>query len=75
MRPGLEKLFEEETARLNDKSIPYAVRLQKWRKLVREQEGLVQIQKDGSIASPIGPEEVKDAMEYLERLIQNKINL
>jgi hypothetical protein len=75
MRPGLEKWFEEETAELHDKRIPYAVRLLKWRRLIQAQEGVVRIHKDGSIASPIDPEDTKDANEYLERLRQIRITL
>jgi hypothetical protein len=75
MRPGLEKWFEEETAELHDKSIPYAVRLLKWRRLVQAQEGVVRIHKDGSIASPIDPEDTKDANEYLEQLRRIRIAL
>jgi len=75
MRPGLEKWFEEETAEFHDKNIPYAVRLLKWRRLIQAQEGVVRIHTDGSIASPIDPEDTKDANEYLERLRQIKITL
>jgi hypothetical protein len=75
MRPGLKKWFEEETAELHDKTIPYAVRLHKWIRLIQAQEGVVRIQTDGSIASPIDPEDIKDANEYLERLRQIKIAL
>lgn len=74
MRPGLEQWFEEETAELNDKRIPYSVRLHKWKRLIHAQEGVVRIQSDGSIASPIDPEETKDAIEYLEKLRRVKIH-
>jgi hypothetical protein len=73
MRPGLEKWFEEETAELRDKSVPLSVRLHKWIRLIQAQEGVVRIQTDGSIASPIDPDDIKDANEYLERLRQFKI--
>jgi len=75
MKPGLEKWFEEETAEFHDKSIPYAVRLLKWERLIQAQEGVVRIHKDGSIASPIDPEDTKDANEYLDRLRQIRIIL
>jgi len=75
MRPGLEEWFERETADLRDKTVPYAVRLMKWRRLVQAQEGVVRVQKDGSIATPIDPEDIKDANEYLERLKQIRITL
>jgi len=75
MRLGLEKWFDEETAELHDKSIPYAVRRFKWQRLIQAQEGVVRIQKDGSIASPIDPEDIKDANEYLERLRKLRVTL
>ena len=75
MRPGLEEWFQKETADLHDKSIQYAVRLLKWRRLIQAQEGVVRVQSDGSIASPIDPEDAKDANEYLERLKRIKITL
>ena len=73
MRPGLENRFENETADLHDKRIDYADRLDKLRSLIQAQEGVVRIQTDGSIASPIDPEHTKDVSEYLERLKQIKI--
>jgi len=73
MRPGLEQWFESETAESHDKSIHYSVRLLEWRRLIQAQEGVVRIQTDGSIASPIDPEETKDANEYLKRLRQIRI--
>lgn len=73
MRPGLEEMFKEETAAFNDRSIPYAVRLIKWRRLIQAQEGVVRIQKDGSITSPIDPLDIEDANEYLERLRKLRI--
>jgi hypothetical protein len=75
MRPGLEDMFKRETAELFDKNIPYAVRLMQWSRLVQIQEGCVRVYEDGSIASPINPEDVKDAKEYLERLKQIRITL
>ena len=75
MRPGLEDWFQKETADLHDKSIPYAVRLLRWTRLVQAQEGVVRIYSNGSIASPINPEDEKDANEYSERLKQIKITL
>jgi hypothetical protein len=75
MKAGLEKWFEAETAELHDKTIPYAVRLLKWKRLIQAQEGVVRIHKDGSIASPIDPEDTKDVDEYLKRLRQIKITL
>lgn len=68
MRPGLEEWFNQETAEFSDRRIPYAVRLMKWKRLIRAQEGLVAVQNDGSIATPIDPDDRKDAAEYLERL-------
>jgi hypothetical protein len=75
MRPGLEQWFKRETAELHDKGVPYAVRLQKWTRLIQAQEGVVRVHTDGSIATPIDPEDIKDAREYLERLKQIKIKL
>lgn len=75
MRPGLEKWFEEETADFHDKSIAYAVRRIKWQRLIQAQEGVVRVQTDGSIVSPIDPDDIRDAREYLERLRQMKITL
>lgn len=75
MRPGLEEWFKEETAALSDTSIPYAVRIQKWKRLIQAQEGVVRIQSDGSIATPVDPEDTKDAIEYMERLKQIKVPL
>jgi hypothetical protein len=75
MRAGLEEWFKQETADLHDQRIPYAVRLLKWKRLIQAQEGVVKIHKDGSITTPIDPEETKDATEYLERLRQIKITL
>lgn len=75
MRPGLEQWFEKETAELRDKSIPYAVRVLKWRRLIQAQEGVVRIYNDGSIASPIDPDDARDASEYLDRLRQITITL
>lgn len=75
MRPGLEEWFKEETADLYDKNIPYAVRRLKLERLIQAQEGVVRIQKDGSIASPIDPDDIKDANEYLERLWQIRISM
>jgi hypothetical protein len=75
MRPGLEKWFEQETAEFHDQSIAYAVRLIKWQRLIQAQEGVVRVQTDGSIVSPIDPDDIKDAKEYLERLRQIRIRL
>lgn len=75
MRPGLEDMFKRETAKFSDKNIPYAVRRMQWSRLVQVQEGSVRSYEDGSYASPINPEDVKDAKEYLERLKQIKITL
>jgi hypothetical protein len=75
MRPGLEEWFKQETADLHNKKHPYAVRLLQWRRLIQAQEGVVRIYADGSIVSPIDPDDVKDANEYLERLKQIKIAL
>jgi hypothetical protein len=66
-------MFKEETAQFNDKSVPYAVRLIKWRRLIQAQEGVVRIQRDGSITSPIDPLDIEDANEYLERLRKFRI--
>jgi hypothetical protein len=68
-------MFNDETAPLSDKTIPRSVRLQQWLRLIRVQEGVVKIQSDGSIATPIDPEEKKDAMEYFERLRHLKVPL
>lgn len=70
MRPGLEEWFKEETAALSDTSIPYGVRLHQWKRLIQAQDGVVRIQTDGSITSPIDPDDSKDAVEYLGRLKQ-----
>jgi hypothetical protein len=75
MRPGLEEMFERETADFHKKKIPYAVRLLSWMRLIKIQEGAFRTYTDGSIVSPINPEDVKDAKEYLERLKQIKITL
>ena len=73
MKPGLEDWFKQETAPLSDMKIPYSVRLQQWRRLIQAQTGVVRIQSDGSIATPIDPEEKKDALKYLDRLRQFKV--
>jgi hypothetical protein len=75
MRTGLEEMFERETAEIRDKKTPYAVRLILLRRLVQIQEGCVRSYEDGSYASPINPEDVKDAKEYLDRLKQITITL
>jgi len=73
MRPGLEEWFAEETEEFNNKNIPFAVRLIRLRRLIQAQEGVVRIQTDGTIASPIDPLEITDANEYLERLRNFKV--
>jgi hypothetical protein len=75
MRPGHEEWFKAETAGLSDKSTPYGVRMLKWKRLIQAQEGVVRIQSDGSIATPVDPDDTKDAIEYLERLKQIKVPL
>ena len=75
MRPGLEEWFNDETKDLFDTRIPYAVRVMKRSRLVQLQEGCVRIYEDGTIVSPIDPEDVKDSKEYLERLKQIRISL
>ena len=75
MKPGLEKWFEEETAALSDTRVPYSVRLIQWTRLIQAQEGVVRIQSDGSIATPVDPDDTKDSIEYLERLRQIKVPL
>lgn len=75
MRPGLEEMFRDETKELLDKNISYAVRVMKRSRLVQLQEGCIRTYKDGSIVSPINPEDVKDSEEYLERLKQIVIPL
>jgi hypothetical protein len=75
MRPGLEEWFKEETAALSDAKIPFSVRTLQWKRLIQAQEGVVRVQSDGSIATPIDPDDVKDAIEYLERLKQIKVPL
>jgi hypothetical protein len=73
LRPGLEKLFKEDTAALYDTIIPYSVRIKKWKQLIDQHEGAVRVNNDGSNASPIDPEGIKDANEYLELLKQIKV--
>jgi hypothetical protein len=73
MKPGLEELFENETAKLADRNVPRSVRLQQWLRLIHLQEGVVKVQSDGSIATPINPEDAKDVKEYLARLKQFKV--
>jgi hypothetical protein len=68
-------MFNRETEELFDKNTPLAVRVMKWTRLVQLQEGCVRIYEDGSIVSPINPEDVKDSKEYLERLKQIRISL
>jgi hypothetical protein len=46
-----------------------------WKRLIQAQEGVVRIQSDGSIATPVDPDDTKDAIEYLERLKQIKVPL
>ena len=75
MRPGLEEMFNRETEELFDKNTPFAVRVMKWTRLVQLQEGCVRVYEDGSIVSPIDPEDVKDSKEYLDRLKQIRISL
>ena len=75
MRPGLEEWLKQETSELFDKQTPYAVRVMKLRRLVQLQDGCVRNYEDGTIASPINTEDVKDSKEYLERLKQIKIPL
>ena len=75
MKPGLEEWFKDETAPLFDKRIPYGVRRMQWRRLVQAQEGVVRIQTDGSITSPVDPAETADANEYLARLREIKVPL
>jgi len=75
MRPGLEEWFKEETAVLFDKSIPYGVRILRWKRLIHAQEGVVRIQSDGSIATPVDLDDTTDANEYLERLRRIKVPL
>ena len=75
MRPGLEEAFDNETKELLDTKTPYAVRLRKLISLIQSQEGCVRIYEDGSIVSPINPEDVKDCKEYLDRLRQLSLPL
>jgi len=75
MRSGLEEWFKEETAALFDKSTSYGVRLLRWKRLIQAQEGVVRIQSDGSIATPVDPDDTTDANEYLERLRRIKVPL
>jgi len=75
MRPGLEEWFKQETAEFFDKQTPYAVRVLKLNRLIQLQEGCVRNYEDGTIVSPINPEDVKDSKEYLERLKQVRIPL
>jgi hypothetical protein len=75
MRPGLQEEFERETSDLFDKSIPYAVRVRRWSRLVHMQTGCVRIYEDGTIVSPIDPEDIKDSKEYLEQLKQLRVSL
>jgi hypothetical protein len=75
MRAGLEEMFKFETDELFDKNTTLAVRVMKLNRLVQLQEGCVRIYEDGSIVSPINPEDVKDSKEYLERLKQIRFSL
>jgi len=75
MRPGLEEMFSSETEELIDKNRPLGIRFMKWTKLVQLQEECVRSYEDGSIVSPIDPEDVKDSKEYLERLKQIRLSL
>jgi len=68
MRLGLEEMFKEETKDFFDKNTAYFVRRMRLQRLTQAQEGVVRVQTDGSIASPIDPDDKKDAAEYLERL-------
>ena len=68
MRPGLEEMFRDETADLFNKKIAYVHRRNQWTTLIERQGACVRGYEDGSIASPINPEDVEDAKEYLERL-------
>ena len=62
MRDAAEQRFNQQTAELYDKQIPYHDRDRKRKRLVREQED--------AIATPTDPEDAKDAEEYLERLMR-----
>ena len=73
MRPGLEQEFTRETAELLEKSTPVSVRCMKLSRLIQLQEGCVPSFEDGSIASPISPEDVADSKEYLEWLKQLRL--
>ena len=73
MRPGLEEWFKERTAALSDTSIPYGLRIHRWTRLIQTQEGVVRVQSDGSIATPVDPDDTNDAIGYLERLKQIKV--
>ena len=64
MRPALQDWLKEETTALSDRRIPYHLRMRRWKRLVQTQEGVVQIQRDGSTDADYA----KDAVEYLERL-------
>ena len=75
MRPGLEEWFKQETSELFDKNTPYAVRRMKLSRLIQLQEGCVRTYEDGTIVSPINPEDVKDCKEYLGRLKQITLTL
>ncbi len=43
--------------------------------VIQSQEGVVRTYTDGSIVSPIDPDDVKDANEYVERPKHIKITL
>jgi hypothetical protein len=73
MRPGLEEMFKEETAPLFDQKIDYYRRLRGLMGLIQAQEGVVRVQADGSIVSPISAEDIADAKEYLDRLKQIRV--
>jgi hypothetical protein len=75
MRPGLEEWFNQETAPLYDTTIPHYLRLRQLLQLIQAQEGVVRIQTDGSIVTPIAPDDIADAAEYLERLRQIRVPL
>jgi hypothetical protein len=71
--PDLKNGLKERTAALSDTSISYGLRIHRCTRLIQAQEGVVRVQSDGSIATPVDPDDTNDAIEYLERLKQIKV--
>jgi hypothetical protein len=75
MRPGLEKMFNDETEELFDKNTTLADRITKWTGLVQLQEGCIRTFEDRSIVSNVDPKDVTEAKGYLERLKRIRLSL